>query len=372
MPELPTLELPASEKDGVYIKYLPQSQLARALNVCHQQQITPLLLIEHFQQNPTISENSQQSSLQQAFIHLNSGLDSIDENQCELWVGRGHWEQDQIDLPGNVKLSFSCNQDFLIGSLSIQLNSDSPLQSLSQLYYEQIIDFITAQNKPHLLRMWNYFPDINQIDDSSGDSLERYQKFCIGRHNAFASSTKKEFEYPAASAVGSCSESHSAKMVIIFIATHEPGQFLENPDQISAYQYPSHYSPKSPSFARASIYQTGNLHQLHISGTASIVGHESKFHGDIINQTHQTIKNLKRLIQYSNEDFAAETFSLMNSSVDAAIIKVYLRNPDDKKKVAPIIQAFSPYSQYICYLQADICRQELDIEIEMLLSSILS
>ncbi len=355
------------ENNAVHIKYMPYSQLPAVLSDISQQQKTPLLLLDHFQSASSFPDQAFHPS-EQSFIHLQSGLESIDEKQCELWVGNGQWTQGQKKLTDGAELSFCFNQDVLIGSLSISLPSGSSLQCLSQSYYEQIIDFITAQNKPNLLRMWNYFPDINQSDSMLSDSLERYQEFCIGRHNAFASSMQKEFEYPAASAVGGCSESVSSKLVIIFIAMNQPGKFLENPDQISAYQYPSHYSPKSPSFSRASIVQTERFQQLYISGTASIVGHESKFQGDIINQTHQTIRNLKRLIEYSNEKYVADnTLSLIRSSVDAPVIKVYLRNPADKAKVAPIIQAFSRDSEYICYLQADICRQELDIEIEMLM-----
>ncbi len=356
------------ESSAVCIKYVSHSQLPAALSDIDQQKKTPLLLLDHFQATPSLSEQVSYPS-EQSFIHLQSGLESIDEKQCELWVGNGQWTQGQKKLTGGVALSFRFNQDMLIGSLSVSLPSGSSLQCLSQSYYEQIIDFITVQNKPRLLRVWNYFPDINQVDSSLKDSLERYQEFCIGRHNAFASSMQKEFEYPAASAVGGCSDSVSSKLVIIFIAMNQQGKFLENPDQISAYQYPSYYSPKSPSFSRASISQTERFQQLYISGTASIVGHESKFQGDIINQTHQTIRNLKRLIEYSSENYVADnTLSLIRSSVGAPVIKVYLRNPADKAKVAPIIQAFSCDSEYICYLQADICRQELDIEIEMLMT----
>ncbi len=359
-----------SEKEAISIKYLPQSQILLALSDLREQNRVPLLLVNHFQQKKGTykqdSEYTRKLGANDVFIQLQSGLDSIGEQQCELWIGSGQWQYGHKELDVDVDLSFCSNENTLIGSVSIPLEENSSLQNLSQLYYKQIIDFISEQSKQHLLRMWNYFPDINQ----SGHVLERYQEFCIGRHNAFASGATKEFDYPAASAVGSASQALSPKMVIIFIATHESGLFLENPDQISAYQYPSHYSPKSPSFARASIYHTGKLQQLHISGTASIVGHESKFHGDIINQTHQTIKNLKRLIKHGNEECAQnEQFSLMSSSAGAPIIKVYLRNPADKEIVAPIIQAFTPDTQYICYLQADVCRQELDIEIEMLLNS---
>ncbi|MCK5647364.1 MAG: hypothetical protein KAI22_00660 [Gammaproteobacteria bacterium] len=372
------------EKSGIHIKYLQQSQLSLTLSALKQQQMRPLLLLDHFQQTaaPAAVEQSRVEP-EPPFIHLHSGLDSIGEKQCELWFSSGHWQQDRIKLQADTELSFCFNQDSLIGSLAIPLAAESSLQSLSQWYYEQIIDFIHTQNKAHLLRMWNYFPAINQIDNALNGSLERYQQFCVGRHNAFAAGAAKEFKYPAASAVGSRCEPHSAKMVIIFIATSRAGKFLENPDQISAYQYPSHYSPKSPSFARASICQSAKLQQLYISGTASIVGHESKFHGDIIRQTQQTIRNLKRLIQHSNEQYSDEKYTaepfnpftlasgkLMsgNPAAEASAIKVYLRNPGDLDKVLPIIQEFTSDAENICFLQADICRQELDIEIEMLIN----
>jgi len=364
------------EESAIDIKYFPQSELPSAFKVLQKQKLIPLLLIEHFHEDHDFSKQNPKDyelfGLNNALIHLHSGLNSIGDKQCELWVGNSDWEFGQKSLLNDVELSFCSNAHSLIGSLSISLASESSLQELSRLYYEEIIEFISSHNKPNLLRMWNYFPDINHLDSGLGSSLERYQEFCIGRHNAFASGTKADFDYPAASAVGSSSQLGSPTMVILFIATSQPGLFLENPDQVSAYQYPSQYSPKSPSFARASICQTKKLQQLHISGTASIVGHESKYHGDIVNQAHQTIKNLKRLIQHSNEQFETkETFKLNNSAAGAPIIKVYLRNSQDKETIEPIIKDFSPDSKNICYLQADVCRQELDIEIEMLLNAYL-
>jgi len=357
--KLPASELLISKKEGINIKYLPQRQLSAALSVLKEQNLTPLLLIDHFQ-NPTFS-----STPSTALIHLNSGLHSVGEKQCELWIGSGDWQQGKTNLYADIELSFCFNQDFLIGSLSLPLSSGASLQDLSQIYYEQIMHYISDKNQHHLLRMWNYLPFINQIDND----LERYQQFCIGRHEGFAINKMIDFAYPAASAVGNYSNGDSAQLVITFIATQHCGHFLENPNQISAYQYPDYYSPRSPSFARASIYQTEKLEQLYISGTASIVGHESKFSGDIINQTHQTIKNLKYLIDHSNEaGTVSEVFHLSSTDKFAPAVKVYLRNPADLDKVQAIIQAFIPGVNNVCYLQADICRQELDIEIEMLLN----
>jgi chorismate lyase/3-hydroxybenzoate synthase len=232
------------------------------------------------------------------------------------------------------------------------------MQEISQMYYQQLIDFIAQQKKPHLIRMWNYFPDIHHSDNG----LERYQQFCVGRYQAFT----KDPRYPAASAVGS----HSSEMIILFIAAKQPGIFIENPEQVSAYQYPCDYSPKSPSFARACLYQEQGLNQFYISGTASIVGHKSQFINDILGQTKQTINNLKTLIQYANEqEQLAIDFDPHDEINYSQAIKVYLRKPADFQKITPLIQEFTPSSENICFLQADICRRELDIEIEVLFSS---
>ncbi|MCU7940115.1 MAG: hypothetical protein KZQ64_01940 [gamma proteobacterium symbiont of Bathyaustriella thionipta] len=155
-------------------------------------------------------------------------------------------------------------------------------------------------------------------------------------------------------------------MVIVFIATRKRGVFLENPDQISAYEYPAYYSPESPSFSRAAVYQCSASRQLFISGTASIVGHQSLFHDDIAGQTQQTIKNLKRLIEHANAQTGTiSQFDLSNSPA----VKIYLRNPADLAIVLPIIKDTLSNGDNICYLHADICRQELDIEIEMLINN---
>lgn len=353
----------SNESNTIDIQYVPQSQIQDILMVLKKQNVIPLLLLVHNQHFDSSSE------FKPSFIHLQSGLAGIAHNNCqsyyELWTAKGVWQQGKQVLKGDTGnfISFCSNDEYLIGSLSIQLPLTSSLQEISQYYYEQILDFIALQGKKHLLRMWNYFPDINV----KNNNLERYQQFCVGRYNAFSQKLKKTLQYPAASAVGSYSScsSCSSKMVVVFIATKKACIFLENPDQISAYHYPEDYSPKSPSFARAAVYQNLNSSQLYISGTASIVGHQSCFHNDIIGQTQQTIKNLKRLIEHANSQRETQRFFRLSDSI---AIKVYLRNPADIAIVSPLIQDFLPDCSNICYLHADICRQELDIEIEMLVN----
>ena len=341
---------------GIRIQYLSQSQLAATLTDPGAK-YKPLLLLQHHQ---SVAANSEQPLLLPApMAHLASGLQCIDDRPYELWLAEGEWRYSVMNLD-STQLFYCFNDTYLVGSVSIPLTGTQSMEAVSRHYYEEILKFMASEGKPTPLRMWNYFPSINQVDHE----LERYQQFCVGRHNAFAACAATAPEYPAASAVGS----HADSMTVLFIATEKSGLFLENPDQISAYRYPRQYSPKSPSFARASIYQEHGVTQLYISGTASIVGHESRFHGDIVNQTHQTLKNLRRLIEHSNaqETIRGNEFDLIGLN---PAIKVYLRHASDRRSIMPLIEAFAPDSENICYLEADICRQELDIEIEMLLTT---
>ena len=66
---------------------------------------------------------------------------------------------------------------------------------------------------------------------------------------------------------------------IYFLAGAHPAHILGNPRQVNAYDYPSLYGPRSPSFARASLYRSDSATQLFISGTASVVGHQSQHKG---------------------------------------------------------------------------------------------
>ncbi|GEM_PF-2770260 len=354
----------------IAIHYVPQKQLEKELSLIEQQGRRALLVLEHAPQ-ASVLHHSSGFAYQPPLLQQLSGLYAIDEQPsagcCELWTAEGYWQQGHwpVQHVSDCAIDYCFNEHYLLGCLSIELPVDYSLEQYSNYFYQQINAFINTQQKPNLLRMWNYFPDINAQDNQ----LERYQQFCVGRYHAFENTIE---QYPAASAVGSYSANPAAaNMVLLFIATFTEGGFVENPNQLSAYNYPASYSPKSPSFARAAVYPLAAAsQQLYISGTASIVGHQSLFQGDIQAQTRQILKNLETLIRYTNEQQRKlPAFSIHASATFSPAIKVYLRHPDDLLKVRPIIAEFLPDDTNVCYLHADICRRELDIEIELLIHS---
>ncbi len=98
---------------------------------------------------------------------------------------------------------------------------------------------------------------------------------------------------PAASALGF----ESGPLTICFFAAREAMPLaIENPRQVSAYKYPEDYGPRSPTFSRASAIELHGQTVLFISGTASIVGHQTMHAGDVVAQTQETIVNIKATV----------------------------------------------------------------------------
>ena len=150
--------------------------------------------------------------------------------------------------------------------------------------YESTFALCEAQGYPHLLRVWNYFADINL----EFDGLENYQRFCRARAAAFQQRFG-EFvpRLPSASAIGT----ESGSSVVYFIAACQPGVHRENPRQLSAYSYPPQYGPRSPSFARATLNRFDGRDVFFISGTASIVGHAEL--GGLGAQLDESLSNIE-------------------------------------------------------------------------------
>ena len=162
----------------------------------------------------------------------------------EVWRSSAPVLCDQVQ---DIRLAFT--DEAVFGCLEISEPPGSCLEDVARSAYERIFEYCTQSGFSHLLRMWNFFSDMNA--DQGG--LERYKRFCIGRHEAF-STFHKEFAsiLPAASAVGT----QSGPFQVFFLAGKRPGIPVENPRQVSAYEYPPIYGPKSPSFTRATIHRS--------------------------------------------------------------------------------------------------------------------
>lgn len=244
----------------------------------------------------------------------------------------------------------AANDDVLLGTVDV---ADLPLPEASRTAYLKMTAICRAHGYGHFLRIWNHVRDINE----AGCTIEKYREFCLGRHDAFAElGYALKADLPAASAVGTRA---GGPLVIYFLAAREPGEQIENPRQVSAFEYPREYGPRSPSFSRATIRRWRNGAQLFLAGTASIVGHETVHIGDVPKQFDETMRNIELLIAEAERKVEAPARGLERLRT----IKTYVRHAKDYDLIASRLRAVSGDAELV-FVEADICRSELLLEIE--------
>jgi chorismate lyase/3-hydroxybenzoate synthase len=248
------------------------------------------------------------------------------------------------------------NDEVLFGVVQLEESPGTLLDILTYRAYRRLLVQARALGYPHLLRLWNYFPQIN----CKSDGLERYQRFCAGRHQALAENLSGfPGTLPAGTAVGTM----AGPLKIHFLAAKQPGMHVENPRQVRAYEYPPIYGPSSPSFARATLQPSISGSQLLISGTASVVGHVSAHIGDPGEQTLEIIHNLNALITQTEQLHGVTRGQWCGQ----ALFKVYIRHPEHFTTVRDILKEQLPSHTQVLYLQGEMCRSELLLEVEGIL-----
>lgn len=221
----------------------------------------------------------------------------------------------------------------------------------TELAYRTLLDAVRGSSEPYILRIWNYFARIN---DGDGDD-ERYRQFCVGR--ARAVDAVFNAPPPAATAIGTDGEPHW--LDVIALCSHQPGIALENPRQTPAWQYPREFGPVSPGFSRAAVIGSGDSQRLLVSGTASIVGHVSLHRGDIGAQVDETFANLAALLDIASTR-SGQVFTLDGCES----LRVYVRHRDDLARAQSALAKHVQHAERVLFLRGDVCRRELDIEIE--------
>lgn len=284
-------------------------------------------------------------------LRIDVGLPVLGHQEAVIEAWTSTQPVNRASLDG---LQFACSKDTMFGCMHLSNASWEDPREITRSAYTRILNHIRRTGYEHLHRIWNYIPAIN----ARIAGQERYKAFCLGRAEAFESHGIYTSRLPAATAIGNPGESG---LLIYFIAARRPPVHIENPRQVSAYRYPRRYGPRSPSFARASLWHSGEqCAELFISGTASIVGHESRHAGDPAMQTIESLNNIDYLVQH-----ASGTTSLtLEGARQLSLLKIYLRNPDDL--VIAQHQLYEHLGREVpsLWLQGDTCREELMIEIE--------
>ncbi len=281
-----------------------------------------------------------------------TGMDTLGSGRrFEVWLSSA-----PVAWAAGDGMRIAYSDEVLFACLEFQVAQGDDFQARAWEHYCRVFDVLDERGYPHLLRAWHYLPDIHR--DEAG--LERYRRFSVARHEAFVAKGRTISDAaPAASAVGT-SARHA---VLFFLAGRSAGTPIANPRQVNAYEYPPQYGPRGPTFARALHASWDGVEQLYVSGTASIVGYESRHPDDVTGQARETVQNLHSVFSQAH----ARGLPAPGGWQDL-LFKIYLRDPGALEEVTECVRrAFGDRVELLC-LRGDICRRELLLEIEAVAS----
>jgi enamine deaminase RidA (YjgF/YER057c/UK114 family) len=276
------------------------------------------------------------------------------------------WYKNRNQIPYVIVETPSSRQLYLGG-----VRSDSGIEGTrlqSESVFARVYDLLTAENMPvsSIVRQWNY---IEKITGTSGGH-QNYQDFNDSR-SRFYSKTSWVNGYPAATGVGTC----CGGVMVDLDAFHSAGSgnkivALNNTWQVPAHAYSGTVlygeesklsEPKTtPKFERAKLVLSDNKGIVYISGTAAIRGELSLENVGIEEQTRITIENIEHLISKETLN-AAGIWSDTGTQVCA--LRIYLKDASFYEKSRNIVSRKYNGIPSV-YLMADVCRDELLIEIE--------
>ena len=305
-------------------------------------------LNEHFPERPPVVSYVSQKPLKGM---LNAEVVSIgnDEN-AEISYGNNY-----IILDNGI-----CRELISGGILPPDLYAPHSVQS--NAVFAQIEELLIRENFPvnSIVRQWNYIENISLIEREH----QNYQAFNDSRSQFYANADWS-LGYPAATGIGTQSGGVMVEVIAIK-GNNLINKALNNPLQIAAHKYsqgvligavdPCFKQRTTPKFERARIVGYPDRQVIYISGTAAIRGESSLIEDDILAQTRITMQNIDYLI-------SPENFSFEGASRTYKILRIYVKNPSQMEEVRTWMKANYPDIKKI-YICADICREELLLEIE--------
>jgi enamine deaminase RidA (YjgF/YER057c/UK114 family) len=217
--------------------------------------------------------------------------------------------------------------------------------------FRRIEELLKHENFPihSILRQWNYIEGISRVSHGN----QHYQSFNNARSDFYAKDAWP-CGYPAATGIGA---NLGGVLVDLDAAVCKPsGAFvtaIDNPLQTAAHAYTgnvlktSREKKETPKFERAKSLTSGNKRLVYISGTAAIRGEESLKEAGLERQLQVTMENIARL----------------TGKAQLTMLRVYLKNKADYTSAERLLRACH-LSIPVSYMWADVCREELLIEIE--------
>lgn len=248
---------------------------------------------------------------------------------------------------------------------NILASSKAAFSYLYELYKHLGLNF------NNIIRQWNYVGEILSNETIDGSKRQHYQMFNETR-SEFYGKYRTRTDFPAATGIGMkylgvCIDSFAVNgnenLKIIPIS---------NPQQSESYKYGQQVlvgdpgcrlkKNQPPQFERAKLIALKNAARLIISGTASIIGQKTVAIDDVEEQTRVTIKNIELL---ANPETIRHHCPDIKSIPDKySYIRVYVKYNEDISRVRKICNETFGSETPATYVVADICRDNLLVEIE--------
>ena len=263
-----------------------------------------------------------------------------DENECLFYK--------TYDGFSYVVLTNNYGKFLYAGGLHASLDDDVYIQSRNVF---NILDYIMQKEGfpiESIVRQWNYIGNITSYD-SFGN--QHYQMFNNARSEFYNSSSWTN-GFPAATGIGT---KGNYVVVDVDAVVDENLEFkikpIDNKLQIAAHAYSTKFLEKAktglttPKFERAKSLNLNDERLIYVSGTAAIRG-ENSVTADVLEQLYVTMENIRQLISGSK----------------IRLLRVYLKKTEDYEQVQKVLSGYTDVE--LSYFLADVCRNELLIEIE--------
>ncbi len=228
---------------------------------------------------------------------------------------------------------------------------NKPIERQSREVFNLVAELLELEKFPvnSIIRQWNYIQQITSYENNN----QNYQSFNNARGDFYAVAEWPD-GYPAATGIGT---NLGGILVDLDAAVfNSPEAFatpIDNKLQVAAHAYSekvlevSRDKKATPKFERAKSITFGNRRLIYVSGTAAIRGEESLKGFGLERQLHITMENIAEL----------------TGQAKLVMLRVYLKNKTDFALSERLMNEYN-LSIPISYMCADVCREELLVEIE--------
>lgn len=270
-----------------------------------------------------------------------------------------------------MRIDYEDRTEIISGGISLDIH-DADFISQAEYCLEKAGELLQNEGFTYsdIVRQWNYLGNICECVHRENCTNQNYQHFNDLR-TKFFNTAEWCNGYPSSTGIGISIN----RCILDFIAV-KPKQGikiipLRNPRQVDAHKY----SPEvlkgeavsgferatTPKFERGKIILGEACAEIFVSGTAAILGQDSVNNDNAETQAKITIGNILELV--SKENLSNHGVDMTGKKTVFRCLRVYLKNKEEYLLVKNICDEYFGDIP-ITFVQAEVCRFELLVEIE--------